>query len=91
MKTFTFKATEDELIALIHHHANKIVTKSVAALWTNGEHPSTELSERLHFLTKKLHKDTPDVDADTDALNLANQGKQKQEPVAETKPAPANW
>lgn len=81
MKTFTFKATEDELLALIKHHSLNMVHKN----------PTPEMSERLHFLTKKLHKNTPDIDADTDALNPANQGKQKQEPVAETKPAPANW
>lgn len=52
MKTFTFKATEDELLALIKHHSLNMVHNS----------PTPEMSERLHFLTKKLHKDTPDVE-----------------------------
>lgn len=57
MKTFTFKATEGELLALIHHHS-RIIQNHVE----DGSQPTPEMSERLHFLTKKLHKDTPDVE-----------------------------
>lgn len=53
MKTFTFKATEEELMALIRHHSFNI---------HNDDNPNPEMSERLHFLMKKLHKDTPDVE-----------------------------
>lgn len=75
MKTFTFKATEDELKALIRHHSADIC---------NHNNPNPDMSERLHFLMKKLHKDAPDVDADTDATNSANQQPKQEQATKQT-------
>jgi hypothetical protein len=53
MKTFKLTVTEEELGALISHHAVKM----------HGNY-STETSERIHTLTKRLNKETPDIEGD---------------------------
>ena len=55
MKTFKLTVTEDELKALINHYHYKHVYK-----------PSydTEISERIHTLTKRLNKDTPEIESE---------------------------
>ncbi len=45
--------TEDELRALIEHHALRMSIKF-----------DTETSERIHTLTKRLNKETPDIEGD---------------------------
>ena len=54
MKTFKLTVTEDELKALINHHAFNMA---------NREGPfDTDTSERIHNLTKRLNKDTPEIE-----------------------------
>lgn len=60
MKTFKLTVTEGELIALIHHH-NLIMIRDIES--DTYTHPSTESSERIHTLTKRLNKDTPEIEA----------------------------
>jgi hypothetical protein len=55
MKTWTVKLYEDELKALIQHHTIKIA---------EHDNPTTDMSERLHNLVKRLHKETPDISDD---------------------------
>ena len=53
MKTFKLTVTEEELKALISHHAINMHTNF-----------DTETSERIHTLTKRLNKDTPEIEGD---------------------------
>ena len=66
MKTFKLTVTEDELRALIRHHANSL-TYSGSLLPGGGldySNYSTETSERIHTLTKRLNRDTPEIESD---------------------------
>lgn len=51
MKTWKLTVNEDELRALITHHLNKMF----------GEQ-SVERSARIHDLTKRLNKETPEIE-----------------------------
>ena len=51
MKTWTLKINEEEMRALITHHNNSMF----------GDQ-SVERSARIHDLTKRLNKDTPDIE-----------------------------
>ena len=57
MKTFKLTVTEDELKALINHHS-RIIQNSIE----DGALPSIDTSERIHNLTKRLNKDTPEIE-----------------------------
>ena len=58
MKTFKLTLTEDELIALIGYHTKK----HSSFCYGSDVNPSVETSERIHTLTKRLNKDTPEVE-----------------------------
>ncbi len=51
MKTFKLTVNEDELKALIDHHKQSTTY-------------DTETSERIHALTKRLNRDTPEIEGD---------------------------
>ncbi|HYT42022.1 MAG TPA: hypothetical protein VEP90_06730 [Methylomirabilota bacterium] len=60
MKTFKLTVTEDELKALIEYHAR---------FMCYGGNPTTnpfntETSERIHTLTKRLNKETPEIEVE---------------------------
>ncbi len=55
MKTFKLTITEDEMRALIDFNVRQ---HQIA------ETPSVETSERIHTLTKRLNKDTPEIEGD---------------------------
>ena len=61
MKTFKLTVTEEEIRALISYHALSLTHFSA-----NGSQPSisVETSERIHTLTKRLNKDTPEIEGD---------------------------
>lgn len=54
MKTFKVTITEEELIAIIEHHAHKMSSYEI----------TPERSARIHDLTKRLHKETPEIEND---------------------------
>ena len=54
MKTFKLTVTEEELRAIIVHHAEYVKV---------GYHDN-ERSERIHTLTKRLNKDTPEIESE---------------------------
>jgi hypothetical protein len=54
MKTFKLTVTEDELKALINHHHNNYEDRF-----------NPETSERIHTLTKRLNKETPEIEVET--------------------------
>ncbi len=73
MKTFGLRVNEEELMALIKHHSYNIM---------DHQSPLPEMSERLHNLVKRLHKDTPEVEDE----------KQPEAPAANQPEAPkAGW
>lgn len=61
-RKFRLQVTEDELKALIQFHAQDIFGNM-----------TTEVSERLHDLMKRLHKTTPDIEPE--APNDDKQGQ----------------
>lgn len=75
MKQFQLKVTEDELKALINHHVNRLVTSN--DVWGPNEntvhHFTTNTTERLHQLMKRLHKDTADIERDDTEQQQDNQ------------------
>lgn len=60
MKTFKLQITEDELIALIFYHTNELSNQATSG---NGK-PSNETAQRLVDLTRRLNKETPDIESD---------------------------
>lgn len=86
MKTFKVTLTEDELKAIIEYHAEKMVSYDI----------TPERSARIHDLTKRLNKDTPEIDNDPrpavkedqyakqDALYAKNTEVKQAEPIAPT-------
>lgn len=54
MKTWSLKINEEELKALIDHHA---------AMHGTGDY-EIERSARIHDLTKRLNKETPEIETD---------------------------
>lgn len=64
MKTFKLTVTEDEVRALIRHHANSLTyTGSMNGIGEmDYSNYSTETSERIHNLTKRVNKDTPEIE-----------------------------
>lgn len=54
MKTWTLKVNEEELRALIIHHANRMAHG--IGLTMVSEALNTEVSGRIHDLTKRLNK-----------------------------------
>lgn len=75
-KTWKLTVDEVELRVLIAHHA---------ALMAAGEADDTETSARIHDLTKRLNKDTPDIENDTKSNG------DNQQTAAETPAAPQGW
>lgn len=71
MKTFKVTLTEDELKAIIEYHAEKMVSYDI----------TPERSARIHDLTKRLNKDTPEIE--NDPRPPIEQTKQA-EPIAPT-------
>ena len=61
MKTFKITVSEGELVALIYYH-NRIMRDYIEV----GDVPLIETSERIHNLTKRLNKDTPEVEGTID-------------------------
>ena len=56
MKTFKLTITEEEIKALIRYHADNL---------NKGYHGyDVETSERIHTLTKRLNKDTPEIESE---------------------------
>ncbi len=65
MKTFKITVTEDELRALIRHHATLMTySGSIGTAGYDYSNYSTETSERIHTLTKRLNKDIPEIEGD---------------------------
>ena len=56
MKTFKLTVTEEELRALIDHHVD---------MHGKGDY-EVERSERIHTLTKRLNRDTPEIEGTID-------------------------
>lgn len=56
MKTWKLTVNEEELKALITYHANRMSAPIADT--------SAERSARLHDLTKRLNKDTPEIESD---------------------------
>ena len=54
MKTFKLTVTEEELRSIIKYHAQAVEL---------GQH-DVETSERIHTLTKRLNKDTPEIESE---------------------------
>lgn len=52
MKTFKITVTEDEMRALIRFHSERMIV----------DDQKIETSERIHNLTKRLNKDTPEIE-----------------------------
>ena len=65
MKTFKLTVTEDEMKALISHHAMNMEVRF-----------DVETSERIHNLTKRLNKDTPEIEAVDPQLEAAKTEQQ---------------
>lgn len=63
MKTFKLTVTEDEMKALIRHHASTLMYNGNAMLDGSSNYP-IETSERIHTLTKRLNKETPEIEND---------------------------
>jgi hypothetical protein len=84
MKTFKLTVTEDELRALIRHHANTMTY--AGSIGANGAYDysnySIETSERIHTLTKRLNKETPEIESDPRPQETAAQGPAAQEQSA---------
>lgn len=64
MKTFGLKITEDELKALIRYHANKISYSVHSPAGLDHTNYDIETSQRIHDLTKRLNKETPEIEGD---------------------------
>lgn len=58
MKTFKIQITEEELVALISHHTSQLETQAIRSK------PTNETAQRLVDLTRRLNKDTPDIEGD---------------------------
>lgn len=65
MKTFKLTINEDELKALINHHCHSY----------NGRY-TVEQSARIHDLTKRLNRDTAEIEVETKQAEV-----QQQEPL----------
>jgi hypothetical protein len=93
MKTFKLTVTEDELRALIRHHANSLTyTGSINAIGMDYSNYSTETSERIHTLTKRLNKETPEIESDPRPQETTAQGPSAQEQSAvEQVKIPEGW
>lgn len=59
MKTWKLTVTEGELTALIHHHS-RLMQNAIE----DGKVVSAELSQRIHDLTKRLNRETPEIEGD---------------------------
>ena len=85
MKTFKLTITEAELRALIDYHLST----------HNVLNYSTETSERIHTLTKRLNKDTPEIEGDPKPLRINfPDDYQKEEPAEATaakEEQPTSW
>lgn len=73
-RTWTLKVNEGELRALIAHNMSK-----------HYETMTVESSSRIHDLTKRLAKDTPEIDNDPRPTQEAPQ------PQQEAAKAPGGW
>lgn len=60
-RKFRLQVTEDELKALISHHANSITSGLFGAI-------TTDISARIHDLTKRLHSDAPEISNDKEPI-----------------------
>ena len=58
MKTYKLQITEEELIALISYNTRKLRNQTYSA----SEKPSTETAQRIVDLTRRLNKDTPEIE-----------------------------
>lgn len=63
MKTWKLTVNEDELRALINHHVNSMFGDT-----------SIERSARIHDLTKRLNKETPEIENAEQAQPKAPEG-----------------
>jgi hypothetical protein len=55
VKTFKLTVTEDELKAMISYHSSMLGL---------ADKYDIETSERIHTLTKRLNKETPEIESD---------------------------
>lgn len=58
-RKFRLQVTEGELSALIHHHS-MIIQNLIEA----EKQVTSEMSERLHDLVKRLNRTTPEIEGD---------------------------
>ena len=58
MKTYKLQITEEELIALIEYNTRKLRNQAY------NEKPSTEIAQRIVDLTRRLNKDTPEIEVE---------------------------
>jgi len=93
MKTFKLTVTEDELRALIRHHASGLTySGSLGPSGMDYSNYSTETSERIHTLTKRLNKETPEIESDPRPQETTAQGPSAQEQSAvEQVKIPEGW
>lgn len=72
MKTFKLTVNEDELKALISHHAYKMFGDTTTADF------GVNTSARIHDLTKRLNRDMPDIEKEVD--NKQNYDEENKNP-----------
>ena len=59
MKTFKLQITEEEMVALIVHHTERLRNSTY-----DGQKPSNDIAQRIVDLTRRLNKDTPEIEGD---------------------------
>ena len=72
MKTYQTKLTEEELRALISHHATMICY--------GDENINAERSKRLHDLVKRLNDDKPEIEEKETTAVLQTQAQSEPQP-----------
>jgi len=60
MKTYKLQITEEELIALIEYNTRKLRNQTYLV----SEKPSTETAQRIVDLTRRLNKDTLEIEVE---------------------------
>jgi hypothetical protein len=86
MKTFKLTVTEDELKALIEYHARFMCYGGNSII-----NPlNTETSERIHTLTKRLNKETPEIENDPRPQETTPQSTQETASTEQAK-IPEGW
>ena len=73
MKTFKLQITEEEMVALIDFHTRKL----------SSQRPSIEVAQRIVDLTRRLNKDTPEIEGDPRPKNTQIEAAQENAKIPE--------